>query len=371
MERVSRLIIQTLKTIVEVPGTRQTPLPNYKCIDALLPYAIRLEQGGQREMIDAIVLAAKGSVPIFRWHCIGIQVAAVFDKSSPPSLDRVLTLISPYVPWHNRELYTGEAVTRWAAAVSAVPYSAEVGQSVAETLLQISSQLSLQPHIPVDVWAWLKKRPLLPPACQGRSGGSSDSVVRQVRGLGDIEILKSYLLLVWSEWNDLHSDGWFEMQTLIREDFDGIGMRCHREDLIEHLDRVQGQLERGSEYFKQHEPLVDEGRIQWRKETYGELKSVLLDVDKTAMGTLTRTPPTLILLDLRTDFCGCVRNPFNFHLCSASSVTVISLSERSVSLHRAHTWTHSYCKNCRVLYPHTCTIEYFSRLSRSDPAPRP
>ena len=254
---------------------------NYKSAGTLLPYAIRLEQCGQQEMIDAIILAAKILGKSFRWRRIRAQVAAVFYESSPPSLDRVITLISPYVYWYDGELCTAEAVTRWGAAVSAVPYSEEVGQSVVDTLFQISSQLPLQPHIPVNLWAWLKKRPLLPPECQGRWDGSSDSVVRQVRRLGDIEILKSYLLLVWSEWDDLHPDGCLEMQALIREDFGGVGMWCHRDDLTEHLDHVQEQLDRGVEYFRHHEPLIVEEHIQRRKETYGKLKNVLLDVKET------------------------------------------------------------------------------------------
>ena len=210
----------------------------YKSIGTLFPYAIRLEQDGQQEMIDVIVLAARASGPIFWWPCVGAHVAAVFDEYSPPSLDRVIALISPYVLWYDGESYTRKAVTRWAAAVSAVPYSEEVGQSVVDALLQISSHLPLQPHIPVDMWAWLKRRPPLPPVCWGRLNGSSRGVVRQVRRLGDVEILKSYLLLVWSEWDSLGSDGWFEMQILIRGDLDGIGMWCHRDDLIKHLDHV-------------------------------------------------------------------------------------------------------------------------------------
>ena len=94
-------------------------------------------------MIDAIVLIARISGTTFPWHRIKAQVAAVFDESSPRSLDRVITLISSYVPWHDGGVYTGIAVTRWAVAVSAVPYSEEVGQSVVNALLRISSQLPL------------------------------------------------------------------------------------------------------------------------------------------------------------------------------------------------------------------------------------
>ena len=126
-------------------------------------------------------------------------------------------------------------------------------------------------------------------------------MVRQVRRLRDIEILKSYLLLVWSEWDNLYFDGCLEMQALIREDFGGAGMWCHRDDLIEHLDNVQEQLDRGVEYFQQHNPEINEYHIQHSKEQYEGLKNVLMEVDKTVMGTLTRAPPRLILLNQRTN----------------------------------------------------------------------
>ena len=104
--------------MVEVPGTHQIFRSNYKSIDTLFPHAIRLEQDGEQEMIDAIILAAKVSGAIFQWRHIEAQVAAVFDDSSPHSLDRAITHISPYVPWYDGEVYTKNAVIRWTAAIS-------------------------------------------------------------------------------------------------------------------------------------------------------------------------------------------------------------------------------------------------------------
>jgi hypothetical protein len=82
------------------------------------------------------------------------------------------------------------------------------------------------------------------------------------------------------------------MQTLIAQDFGGIGMWCHRDDLIRHLGHVEGQLDRGLEHFKQHDPWVYEEDIRLRKVQYGRMKNVLLEVDKRAMETLTRAPPS-------------------------------------------------------------------------------
>lgn len=99
------------------------------------------------------------------------------------------------------------------------PYSEEVGRSVIDALLQIASEDSLRPHIPVGVWVWLKRQPYLPPVCAGWYLGTSSDIVHHIRGLGDIEILKSYFLLVWSEWDYPDEDGFAETQVSIKEDF--------------------------------------------------------------------------------------------------------------------------------------------------------
>jgi hypothetical protein len=87
---------------------------------------------------------------------------------------------------------------------------------------------SLQPHIPIDMWSWLRKSPSLPPICAGRFYGSYSDVVRIVQGLGDIETLTAYLLLVWSEWQYQYAID--EMCALIRNDFSGIRMGYHRKN---------------------------------------------------------------------------------------------------------------------------------------------
>jgi hypothetical protein len=311
VEQLSNIITQKLKIMVEVPAVDVLLLRSkHKTIDTLLPYAIRLEQGGEQEMVDVILSAAGASESILKWRHIETYVAAIFDEHSPPSLDRVITIASPFVSgykWFN----TQTATARWAAAASTVSYSrdSEVAPSVVDILLRVSDKGSLR-QIPISIWAWLKNRPPLPPVCQGRSNGSQLIIVRHVRGLRDIEILKSYLFLIWSEWDSLDFNGLVEMQTLIREDFDGVEMQCHRNDLIEHLDHVQGQLNRGLEHFRQHRTSIGGGDIQLRKEQYKILKGALLEVEEKNKGTetLTRMPPRLTLLDQRTN-CGCFQNP--------------------------------------------------------------
>jgi hypothetical protein len=72
--------------------------------------------------------------------------------------------------------------------------------------------------------------------------GARTATVAYVRRVGDIHLLKSYLLLVWTDRCLFHSNHIHELESLIREEFGGIEMEHHRKDLIERLDRVLGNL---------------------------------------------------------------------------------------------------------------------------------
>jgi len=264
-----------------------------KAISGLFPYVLWQDRVGQRAMRGALLHVMTANSEQFVWHYIQPYIARLSNDTSPHSLDQGIVLGSSHVSWRNEQCYES-MVIRWAAAASAVPYSEEVGQNVVDALLQIASVDSLRSHIPVDIWAWLKKRPTLSPVCHGRSEGTKGDVVRHVRALGDIEVLKSYLLLVWSEWDPIssRSGGLAEMQVAIREGFSGIGMGRDREELIERLDHVLGQLDRG--LLGERRPSLGEDEIQRAKEQYEELKKVLLEVDSETMDVLARTPPSLI-----------------------------------------------------------------------------
>ena len=120
-----------------------------------------------------------------------------------------------------------------------------------------------------------------------------------LRSLKNIEILKSYLLLIWSEWDFLYDAVFDEMCNLIHEDFNGIEMYPCRADLVERLDQVLGQLNRGLEYLRQDKPEFDEGDLQEGKDQYGKLRAILLEEDRKALGVLTRTSSRFtLLLDL-------------------------------------------------------------------------
>ena len=190
-----------------------------------------------------------------------------------------------------------------------------------DTLLQIASMDSLQPHFPVGVWVLLKKLPSLPSFCMGRFLGTTECVVRRVRDLGDVEILKSYFLLVWSEWDILHSGGLPVVRGSIREDFSGIGMGRHREDLIERLDHVLGQLDEGSGHSLQPQRI---------KREYKELKEILLEVDQEATDVLTCTPS-----DLLTPV-GTHRVALDIHLCAPAPVPIVACLQHSLFAPQPH-----------------------------------
>jgi len=295
------------------------------------------------------------------------QINTLFEEAHSNSPNRVVTFMSPYVQWGR---FGGNTVTWWAAAAMAVPHTEEVCQSVVDALLQIASVNRLEPYVPVEIWAWLKKQPSLPPICRGRDKGTMGHVVRRVRKLGDVDILESYLLLVWSEWDYIYDNGLAEMCTSIREDLGGIGMERHREVLIKRLDHVLRQLDRGLGYFKEQDPLLDEDHIQKAREQYKELKRVLLEVDREASEILTRTPFRLTNLSNLLTPADVHRIPLDVHVCPPSPMTVmcpqLSLLVSPTS-HSVYTWTPFHLSSSTV-DPHCRRrsaerVSYMSSLS--------
>ena len=222
------------------------------------------------------------------WHWVKPPVAKLLNKGSPLPLKQAALLVSPHLPWWSF-IDSKHLIQLWAAGAWAVPYTNEIGQSVADTLLQIAFNGCLRPHIPINMWSWLNRHPFLPPVCVGRHQGSAFGVIQTVRALGNVEILKSYMLLFWSEWDPLYSGkvhrysgqhhhypkSLHEMYVSVREDFSGVGMEYHQEDLLQRLDYILGQLDMGLEHLQQHKPSLNESNIQQMKEQYSKLKEAL------------------------------------------------------------------------------------------------
>ena len=95
--------------------------------------------------------------------------------------------------------------------------------------------------------------------------------IRSIRQLKDVNIIQSYLLLLWSERWPLRPNGLSEMQASVREDFSGIGMGDHRRDLNLMLDQFLEQLDNG-----QGSPELE------MKDQYCSLKEALMEVEERA-----------------------------------------------------------------------------------------
>ena len=227
-------------------------------------------------MLEANVYAA--SVSGRGWHYIQPCIKGLIGKSGTPSLNRAIILMLPCLDW-NDEWADETTVTWWAAAALALPYTEEVGQSVVDVMLQIASRRSLRPHIPIEIWVWLKKRPSLPPWSLGRSRANCWDPIDHIRGLGDIEILKSYFLVVWSEWVYLYNDHLERMEVSIREDFGGIEVQDHRKDLIERVHHILGELNKGPAHLKLQWPDYCGNFMSFTKRSYERLERVLLQVE--------------------------------------------------------------------------------------------
>lgn len=197
-------------------------------------------------MVDVVSRAAITSNSAeFVWHRIGQHITGLFDDPRPSSLNLVITLMSPHVNWVVK-LGDRNAVTKWAATASMAQHMEVVCRSVVGALLRIAPNKSPRSHIPIELLMSVpKNQQSLPPSYPGCFCGTLLEVARFIRGLGDFDLLNSYFLLVWSEWCWVDTPGLDEMGESIREEFGGIWMRDHRKQLIERLDHVLRQLDRG------------------------------------------------------------------------------------------------------------------------------
>ena len=107
----------------------------------------------------------------------------VFLLSVVPSMNLVILLLSPYIPWNNALCSKGDVI-RWAVAALAVPYTKEVGWDAVRSLLRSVCHSSLRPHIPIEILAWLKKHSTLPPPYQGLGIEITSETVRCARTRG-------------------------------------------------------------------------------------------------------------------------------------------------------------------------------------------
>jgi len=324
--RISGLIIKKLTTLAD-PRDQNTHCRKRKALTALFPYAAWQERDKQYPVFDILLRVIKSSKSNrVLWRHVGRFLETQLSETGDVSLNRAMILISPHVPW-GELIFEGNLGRAWAATVSAIPKEEEFIPSVVDALLQIARFGPLR-GCNSNVWSWLALRPSLPPTCAGRVTGSHPGAVRTIRDLKDIEILKSYLFLVWSKWDFLNDGGFNKICDSIREDFGGVDMRLDRVDLMERLDHVLRQLDRGLYYLQRSKPEITERGLQQSKDQYGKLKKILLEVDRKALETLTRTSsgsivPYNLLTSVDTH-----RIPLDVHVCAPSPVSIVDHPEQ-------------------------------------------
>ena len=274
-------------------------------------------------MFDAILHLAKVDFRI-----LGIPVSLLDSIELEPfayASPRVIILATPYLDLEHASLSRAKnLIPKWVATISVAPRTEEVARDVVNALLQIAANPDLRPLIPSDVWLWLNERPFLPSESRGRLMGGCHDIFRTVRGLNNIEVLTSYLTMVWPKY---YRGGFAEMQMSVREDFNGIGAGCHRAELIQRVDGFLGGSDR--------EPGV------YIRERHEEIKRILQEVDQEATEILNRTPHSFIFLGLLT-LMDLHRIPLDVHVCPASSVSIISHLERPALFPTGH-----------LLHPHS------------------
>ena len=304
-----------------------------EAIHVLFWYAVHQERCGDADFFDAILrLAGKQSNQnTLRELLWPLGVSKMFTRASP----RAIIHVTPHLGLATEPISaTQDLISEWLAAVSVTPRTEEVARSVVIALLQIAANGDLWLSIPADVWLWFNERPTLPPPGSGDSWWKSDpGIVRTIRGLNDTEILASYLIMVWSKWEHIFNVDYPEMRTSVHDGFRGIGMGCHRIELIQRLDYVLGELDQRSErsdaekYLWRYE-VEDHEMPEIKREKYEELKKILQEADQEATEMLNRMPRRPIFLDLLT-LMDLRRIPLHLRVCSASPVSIISRLGRS------------------------------------------
>jgi hypothetical protein len=213
-----------------------------------------------------------------------------------------------------------DVVSKWVEATSVAPHTEEVARSVVDTLMQFADSSDLRQLIPAHVWLWLNERPSLPPVYKRCWTGVDPDIFQTILALNDIGILTSYLILIWSEWAPHFPHHFTEMRESVREDFNGIGMGCHRAELIQRLNYILGELDRREGRLGSN---LEDDRLWHRsvggdlvnmKVQYGQLKRILQEVEA-------RTPHSFVFPSLLT-LMNLHRIALHLYVCPASPVSM-------------------------------------------------
>jgi hypothetical protein len=207
-------------------------------------------------------------------------IPKLLAEGSSTTLKRAAVLALPHLElaWlDSDDIHT--FIELWISAADALDDTEDVCQAVVDVLLQMAFFHSVRAHITPKAWSWLNKRPDLPPRCRGRllcSIGSN--VLPAIRAHNDIELLTSYLITMWSEW-DCAGEWAFEgMCEALWEEFCGDGDEVgeYRKDLLGRLNLVLGELGKGLGYLRVRHPDMQPDEFEVIRKRYRELKRILV-----------------------------------------------------------------------------------------------
>jgi len=228
------------------------------------------------------------------------KLATQFLEAELPISLKYTTLDAfQHEPWLLQYASDIKATMRfWMTAVSTLPDEDSVCHGVVGALFRMAHDDTLGHHIPETAWNWLKKRSVLPRGCVGLEQGTSEDVVQRVQNLRDVELMASYLFVVWSEWSHVSPKGCAAMLRLIREELGGIDAAEYRADLIQRLNDVLPKLIPGSISERQYKGFM------------------------TALMAPTCT--SRIVAPFRLLTCGCAGcHSKDLHVCASSSVPAV------------------------------------------------
>ena len=233
-------------------------------------------------MLDAFLCVVKYFPHTSQWtrQYIRPVIPRLLAEGRPIALKRAAILALPHLElaWlGSDEIH--DFIELWISAADALDDAEDVCQAVVDVLLQMAYFHSVRDHITSKAWSWLNKRPALPPRCRGRFLCSTGSnVLPAIRAHNDIELLTSYLITMWSEW-DCAGEWVFEgMRKTLREEFCGGGDEVseYRKDLLARLNLVLGEVAKGLGYLKVRHPDMQPDEFGVIRERYRELKRILV-----------------------------------------------------------------------------------------------
>ena len=261
---------------------KDTNGPALKPLTCIFSYAVIAAEGGDTRLLDEVLLAVRRSSQGSSWvrRHISLLINGTLTGWSDVRL-RITLCALPYLEdawFHAADKYP--FILRWESAASHIKSTQETGQSVVEVLLRMACAYQWRPHITTEAWKWLKRRPQLPPVCRARSLCCNDlGAISKVESLRDTEILKDYLIVVWSEWDWLAPWVCSYMCDVIRKRFRGERKRGHRDELRDRLVHIQKQLDLGLDHLRKQGSEMSVAYFRPTKEAYEALLETLSEVE--------------------------------------------------------------------------------------------